>query len=372
MKKNHTLTKQDSAALKGIAILLMIFHHCFLDPSRFAGHIVSFAPFSQSAIVSLSYFSKICVGIFAFISGYGLYLSAVKQPRSAKAVSGWTVSRLIKTMSGYWLVYILALITTWIYADLPIKTYCTNGNIRGLLYGALDFLGVASLFKTPTMNSTWWYMGAAVLFIVLVPLLIRITEKFGYTGLCILIIMLPRLLKVGYPGSINPYGFLLALLFGMFFAQHNVFTRFATYQPMRNKTIWRVICFLFWGALLVGIYLLCSRTERYQAWELHYAIAPVIAIIFCKQYIIRIPVVDRILQFFGKHALNIFLVHTFIRYTFFQDFIYSFKNFALIILVLFGISLSISLVIEGLKKLLHFDRFTFSLCQKAQSWIEKI
>lgn len=207
MKKNHTLTKQDSAALKGIAILLMIFHHCFLDPSRFAGHIVSFAPFSQSAIVSLSYFSKICVGIFAFISGYGLYLSAVKQPRSAKAVSGWTVSRLIKTMSGYWLVYILALITTWIYADLPIKTYCTNGNIRGLLYGALDFLGVASLFKTPTMNSTWWYMGAAVLFIVLVPLFIRITEKFGYTGLCILIIMLPRLLKVGYPGSINPYGF---------------------------------------------------------------------------------------------------------------------------------------------------------------------
>ena len=201
MKKNHTLTKQDSAALKGIAILLMIFHHCFLDPSRFAGHIVSFAPFSQSAIVSLSYFSKICVGIFAFISGYGLYLSAVKQPRSAKAVSGWTVSRLIKTMSGYWLVYILALITTWIYAGLPVKTYCTNGNIRGLLYGALDFLGVASLFKTPTMNSTWWYMGAAVLFIVLVPLFIRITEKFGYTGLCILIIMLPRLLKVGYPGA---------------------------------------------------------------------------------------------------------------------------------------------------------------------------
>lgn len=149
MKKNHTLTKQDSAALKGIAILLMIFHHCFLDPSRFAGHIVSFAPFSQSAIVSLSYFSKICVGIFAFISGYGLYLSAVKQPRSAKAVSGWTVSRLIKTMSGYWLVYILALITTWIYADLPIKTYCTNGNIRGLSMAHWTFWAWPACLKPP-------------------------------------------------------------------------------------------------------------------------------------------------------------------------------------------------------------------------------
>lgn len=78
------------------------------------------------------------------------------------------------------------------------------------------------------------------------------------------------------------------------------------------------------------------------------------------------------MQFFGKHALNIFLVHTFIRYTFFQDFTYSFKHFALICLVLFGISLGISIVIEGLKKLLHFDRFTRFLCQKAQSAVEKI
>lgn len=372
MKKNPTLTKQDSAALKGIAILLMLFHHCFLDPSRFAGHIVCFAPFSQSTVVSLSYFSKICVGIFAFISGYGLYLSAVKQPRNAKAVSSWTVSRLVKTMSGYWLVYILALVSTWIYADLPVKTYCTDGKIRGLIYAGLDFLGVASLFKTPTLNSTWWYMAAAILFIVLVPLFIRMTDKFGYTGLCILIVLLPRLLKVGYPGGINPYGFLLALLFGMFFAQYNVFARLATYQPIRNKVLWQVICFLFWGAALVGIYLLCSRTERYQVWELHYAVAPVIAIVFCKQYIIRIPLVDRILQFFGKHALNVFLIHTFIRATFFQNFTYSFKYFWLIVLVLFGISLGISILIEGLKKLLRFDRFTRFLCQKAQSAVEKI
>ena len=88
----------------------------------FAGYTVSFAPFSQDFTVSLSYFSKICVGIFAFISGYGLYLSFSKQPNTAKSASAWTVSRTIKTMSGYWFIYILALISTWIYADLPIKT----------------------------------------------------------------------------------------------------------------------------------------------------------------------------------------------------------------------------------------------------------
>ena len=125
----------------------MIFHHCFLDPRPFAGYTVSFAPFSQDFTVSLSYFSKICVGIFAFISGYGLYLSFSKQPNTAKSASAWTVSRTIKTMSGYWFIYILALISTWIYADLPIKTYCTDGNIRGAFYAFLDFLGLASLFQ---------------------------------------------------------------------------------------------------------------------------------------------------------------------------------------------------------------------------------
>lgn len=372
MDKASTLTKKDSLALKGIAILLMIFHHCFLDPGRFAGYTVSFAPFSQDFTVSLSYFSKIYVGIFAFISGYGLYLSFSKQPNTAKSASAWTVSRTIKTMSGYWFIYILALISTWIYADLPIKTYCTDGNIRGAFYAFLDFLGLASLFKTPTLNTTWWYMGAAILFIALVPCFTRLAKKIGYVPLVILIVMLPRLLKVGYPGSINPYGFLLALLFGMLFAQYNLFTRMAQFQPLQNKTLWAVVRFLFWLCALVICYLVCSRVERYQAWELHYAVAPLIFILFCKRYVVRIPVIQQLLCFFGKHSLNIFLIHTFIRFNFFTDFIYSFRYFWLITLVLFGISLGISIVLEWIKKGIRFDIFTHWLCTKTEKAVNQI
>lgn len=69
MKKNHTLTKQDSAALKGIAILLMIFHHCFLDPSRFAGHIVSFAPFSKAPLFRCLIFQKSVLVFLLLLAG---------------------------------------------------------------------------------------------------------------------------------------------------------------------------------------------------------------------------------------------------------------------------------------------------------------
>lgn len=54
--------------------------------------------------------------------------------------------------------------------------------------------------------------------------------------------------------------------------------------------------------------------------------------------------------FLGEHSINIYLVHTFIYYYFFSDFIYSFKYPALIFLVLLILTLCISIALEELKK----------------------
>lgn len=374
MGSQNTLTKTDSQCLKGIAIILMIFHHCFLDQTRFEGYTVIFAPFSESFVVSLSYYFKICVSIFAFISGYGLYLSAKKHLNSGRGITKWTVSRLIKTMSGFWFVYILCFIATWIYADLPQKTYCANGNIRGCVYALLDFMGLSSLFNTPTLNTTWWYMGAAILFIALIPLFMKLRQKIGYFVIALLIVFIPRLLKVGYPGSINPYCFILALLAGMCFAEYKLFEKYSgpPLNLLKNKHLYNILKFILSLAILIISIVVCDRTERYQIWELHYAIAPVIAICFCRQYVIRIPILKNILAFLGKHSMNVFLIHTFIRYTFFADFTYSFKYFWLIALVLLAISLGISVVLELIKKGIHFDKITLWLSGRAAACIDKL
>lgn len=44
-----------------------------------------------------------------------------------------------------------------------------------------------------------------------------------------------------------------------------------------------------------------------------------------------------------------FLIHTFIRHYFWSDFIYSFGHFVVNVLVLLGISLAVSIVLEWLK-----------------------
>ncbi len=90
--------KEDAAALKGVAILMMMLHHCFRETSLYEGFTISFVPFAEAAVVRFSLFLKICVSLFAFISGYGLFLNYRKNTVSA---TRWVAGRYVSTFSGY-------------------------------------------------------------------------------------------------------------------------------------------------------------------------------------------------------------------------------------------------------------------------------
>ena len=64
--------REASVALKGIAIVMMVLHHCFRVAKLYEGYEVSFFPFGEQQIVNVAFACKICVSVFAFISGYGL------------------------------------------------------------------------------------------------------------------------------------------------------------------------------------------------------------------------------------------------------------------------------------------------------------
>ena len=82
-------TKEHTMQMKGIAIIILLFHHCFLNAQRWATvpyeklattkgwgyYPISFAPFSSHTIQYLASFSKICVAMFVFMTGYGMWVS---------------------------------------------------------------------------------------------------------------------------------------------------------------------------------------------------------------------------------------------------------------------------------------------------------
>ena len=57
--ERNYLDKSASVALKGVAILLMLFHHMYRKPSMFDKYGLSFAPFEQEDVVDFAVVCKI-------------------------------------------------------------------------------------------------------------------------------------------------------------------------------------------------------------------------------------------------------------------------------------------------------------------------
>lgn len=72
--KGQYISKNESIIIQSIAVMLMVFHHLFGFPERINSDYIIISDFSFLHIGTiLSYFGRICIGIFAFNFGYGIY-----------------------------------------------------------------------------------------------------------------------------------------------------------------------------------------------------------------------------------------------------------------------------------------------------------
>lgn len=365
------LTKNDSLAIKGLAILLLLYHHLYQNIERFENFDISFAPLGQELAMSISIMCKICVSIFAFITGYGLLKSISRVNFNRKEIFKWNITRLVKTLSGFWFIYTIAFIVTMAIDKLPVKTYFAKGETAGIMYIINDFLGLAGLFDTPTLCATWWYMSAAIVFILIIPLVYIVSKRVGYLPVLLVLSALPRLMNVGYPGGTNIYTFVFPVIFGMIFADYNLFEKIEKHSP-KNKYAAYILHFVLFEALTVGSYYIhASAYNRIAAWELNYGLIPVFFICFFRFCIVRIPILKQTLKFIGVHSMTIFLTHTFIRHTYLNEFVYtSSKNFLGIFAVLFAMSLVLALILDYFKKLCRYDKLINKMLDKFNKKLE--
>ncbi len=371
VRKKVQFSKNDTLAIKGLAILAMIQHHNFLSLERFEGYDVSFFPFSQSKVIILSNFLKICVGMYVFLSGYGLAFS-VRKYSSDNTLNGvqykdYLYRRLFKLMMGYWVIYAIFFIVSWIAVSRPMTIYFTDDIFSGIYSMFIDMTGLAYIFNTPTLNGTWWYMSLAIFIIAVVPFIAKLSKKYG-AGLTILLcIFVPRIVSFGVQltgeVSFNISRWFFAVVLGVVCAQYDVFAKAKSFTITKNKYLSKLIKFIkfiIYTALLV--FLVYSRIYLHKngfsksAYELTDNFIPVFVVYYCYEFLTDIPVLRQVLMFLGKHSMNIFLLHTFIRQHLLKDFVYSFHHFALITLAVLIVSLAISVVIELLKKYTGFNK----------------
>ena len=132
------MKKEESRALQGMAVLIMMFHHFFLDRYVFPEGFLSHPDLTEH----LAYTGRICVAIFSFVSGYGIYHVLKKSETIGKDFK-LMFKRIFSLYLRLWLVIAICV-----------------GLLNGILKIPTDWkaLPLNMSAMEPTYNGTWWYV----------------------------------------------------------------------------------------------------------------------------------------------------------------------------------------------------------------------
>lgn len=368
-KVGSAFTKEDTLKVKGLAIILLIIHHCFLAPDRYEGQTVIFAPFSERKFNFIALSFKICVALFLFISAYGITISYKRQfpgyRFTAKESEKAIIKRLIKMLSGFIFVYMLAQLYSVIVVRGERYEFLYGTGVLSLLYFFIDALGLAEMFSTPTFLATFWYMSLATIAVILIPMLIKAYKKFGIIS----VLFVSVLVRMFFEPSVETHfcylpDYLFCIAIGIWSADIDIIGLIEDKRISTNNSINSIIkllVILVAGAVMMYLRQKTRYTVILPVWD---GIIPILTCYLVHMYIGRIPIISDVLTYLGKHSMNIFLVHNFVRILWYYNFTYSFKYWWLITIVLLGISIVLSNIVEILKKITNYNKLVLQLLSR--------
>ena len=365
IKEKDSFSKRDTLVVKGIAIIMMVFHHCFMYPAKYKGQRVSFWPFSAENVNIVCLQFKLCVPLFVFLSVYALTLS-LRKAEDGHEIKNILVHRYIRTMGGFVFIFVFL----QLFSLLTGKGWFTHRYGTGLISGVymvIDGLGLAYLFDTPRFSSLFWYMSLAQAVIVITPLLYFVYKKTGALPLLILTMILSASF---YNFSRHPMaeipGYIICIGTAIIAADKNILVKSYNFSLFKGHAfILNKLIKLIAGGFLVLFFL----NIRYLTMEEMFhpcldAIMPLMIIAFVFEFVGIIPVISSILAVLGKYSMGIFLVHTLIRRSWYYDVTYSFGNFIEIGCFLLAVSFAVSFVLLNLQRICGYNKLLDKLEKK--------
>lgn len=351
-------TREDTKALKGIAIILMLFHHLATWPSRYP---VGFPGFPKTwynlgtLMVPLADHARICVTIFFFLGGYGIY----KRWASGKFS---LFDSILSLYRRYWKVFV-------IFAPLCYLVFSRSGeginplaakyNITNVL-PFLQSIMTDFLALTNRINSEWWFLAPYLCLIPLGYLFCFIPRDSnatrGFVKELGLVILADIVLRQILPQFANIE--LLKPLGSNFYYNHFI------------KLDVRATCF-FEGIIFAKYDAMAKLKKRVEQtpMKIPLCIAGTVFFYFAKVWVIDttadlivIPIMlaflsvlcdhlrhaKRVLIYLGHHSTNMWFVHSFYCYYFLEvtKIVYATQIMIVDVLILLALSLATSIVLE--------------------------
>ena len=354
-----SLSREDTAILKGIAIIAMLCHH--LNAPGGGIHVQDISTFWKW----VGLLGKICVAIFVFCSGYGLGVQYSKVPVGGtirERIAGsakFLLRRFLKFYANYWVIFLLFVpITVLLFGRSLHAAYGESASIPWHLF--LDVLGLQG---SHSYNVTWWFNKLIILLYLLFPFIHWGVRK--HAGITLLLAFVACLFCWNWAWSeYSEHVLLYVFPFTLGVAWTRIQDRMTDFAGRFLQHGWLLACV---SAVAICA---CVYLREHQILSLLTGVKMdgiitafiVLLVIGLRPYT---ALIRPVFQVFGRHSSNIYLLHTFINaYWPTAPWLHGHFSGAVKLLLLFVACLLCSIVIEWLKKVSRYDNLIKSVAAK--------
>ena len=303
---------------KGVAICLMLFHHCF---AYYPGRLNDVGRSLQGG-------GKICVAIFCLLSGFGLMRVKLRGTGFKS-----DVFHLVKLWVNFWFLAAIWILFSCLLEGRGFAQVYPKGWNPQFFYDISGFGWPGRCFC-----ATWWFMG------VIVPLYLA----FPFLGfLCrkswpwLLVVAACAMSINDLPRNIGVWTW--AFVLGMVMAKGGFL-----------ENIQRSLSYLSAAGLLVVtifVFYFRSRSSFVPVCEGFIALLIVLGVyVVNSAFVVKVKKLEWVLVFLGRHSMNIFLIHPYFHLYYLKPLLKLSPplEFALVLMA----SLACSVVVEMLKTIL--------------------
>ena len=351
LNESQYINKSDSAVLYGVAIVLMVFHHCFCDPERLMyDYIPLLGSFETES--RIAWVGRLCVPIYAFISGYAFSVRAsfnneLSIVRRIKKNIKYAIVQLFKFMTKFWFVYIIVILVGVTFFYVPLEP---ERILMGMITGGLEYCG------------EWWYVRQYIKFITLFPIIdiafFTIFRERHLSGSKMILSLVGLFIIAFFLWKKIGYGLVLIVYnqvnvgYSMIF----IIAYFIGYLRIYEKILSKIRVSILWNIVIVAFCIF------FRWWYVKYAsqhdcdlyLTPLF--IFGFTGILHdLPMNNKggvFFRFLGKYSTYIWLIHPFFLYYYFQQVVLLPKYSIIIFLWCFLISLLVSMLFDKMYRYL--------------------
>lgn len=208
MKKIGGVTPCESKLIKGMALIMMVYHHFFAWPERvlIPSAYIDYSFHGTSIVYFIAKACKLCVCIFAFLSGYGLFYSYSNHIENKEKIQ-YGIKKMFEMVIVYWSILFVAILIVGISKPIGLSECIKN----------------ALLIKTTILHTAWYVrfyleaMSILLIYVVCVNRQVIWKELF-------LILLLPCVLYYILPENTFSHYFPTFML-GYIAAKYNLYEK---------------------------------------------------------------------------------------------------------------------------------------------------